>query len=112
MLFLNAVFARLDALLERFPAVYKVETIGDCYMTAAGLFTTDANGGRRLGGVVPDHAQAALEFARAALEALRDVRTPLGHPVRVRLGLHSGPCMSGVVGCAAAAAAATRVLCA
>jgi hypothetical protein len=46
---------RFDALLDEYH-VYKVETIGDCYMVAGGLIFTDAQGYRavqsKVGGVV------------------------------------------------------------
>ena len=75
-------------------------------MVASGLFSEagDASpdtGGtptRRLGGRDVLHAQKALDFARAMLEAASALLDPLGRPVAVRVGLHSGPCVSGVVG--------------
>jgi len=36
---------RFDMLLEDHDSVYKVETIGDCYMVAGGLVFTDAQVG-------------------------------------------------------------------
>ena len=39
-----------------------------------------------------------LGFARAMLESASKLLDPLGQPVKVRVGLHSGPCMTGVVG--------------
>jgi len=76
-----------------------VETIGDCYMAVAGLHTLGDDGRRRLGGPPSsEHAQEALDFSLAALQTVTAMTNPLGEPLRVRLGMHSGPCMSGVVG--------------
>ena len=89
-------------LLEDHPGIYKVETIGDCYMAASGLVFTDAQGYRAVlqSGVDPLHAPRAVAFARAMLRAASGVRVPgtNGARVRLRVGAHSGPVVSGVVG--------------
>ncbi|GLC45221.1 hypothetical protein PLESTM_001703800, partial [Pleodorina starrii] len=102
MRFLNELYQKLDALLDIYK-VYKVETIGDCYVVAGGLVRYDEDG---LCTVLPEgevdelHAVRVMEFAKAMLRASREVALPTtGEPVQVRLGLHSGPAMSGVVGC-------------
>jgi len=96
---LNELYTRFDALLDEYH-VYKVETIGDCYMVAGGLIFTDAQGYRAVQSKVdPQHAQRVFDFARAILEAARHVRMPdTGMPVQLRIGMHSGPVTSGVVG--------------
>lgn len=49
--------------------------------------------------VDPLHAHRAFAFAVAMLEATRGVSMPgSGEPVRMRVGIHSGPIVSGVVG--------------
>ncbi|PNW74300.1 hypothetical protein CHLRE_13g603350v5 [Chlamydomonas reinhardtii] len=101
MAFLNDLFTRLDALLDEF-GVYKVETIGDCYVAAGGLMKTDEDTGAvtvRSDDVDPLHAYRTVQFAKALLRAASAVRLPTtGQPVRMRVGIHSGSAMSGVVG--------------
>ncbi|KAF5833793.1 nucleotide cyclase [Dunaliella salina] len=98
MLFLNSLYSVWDSLLETF-GVYKIETIGDCYMCCTGLFCYDeATGTKRLGGHDPQHARTMLEFAKAMILSSQAIKTPLGDTVQVRVGLHSGSCSSGVVG--------------
>ncbi|GLI67990.1 hypothetical protein VaNZ11_012188, partial [Volvox africanus] len=101
MSFLNDLFTRLDAMLDAF-GVYKVETIGDCYMVAGGLMKVDEETGAvtvRSDDVDPQHAHRTVQFAKALLHAASAVRLPsTGEPVRLRVGIHSGPAMSGVVG--------------
>jgi class 3 adenylate cyclase len=49
--------------------------------------------------VDPLHAQRVFNFAIGILEAARQVRMPdTGLPVQLRIGMHSGPVTSGVVG--------------
>ncbi|KAG2498034.1 hypothetical protein HYH03_003795 [Edaphochlamys debaryana] len=101
MAFLNDLFTRLDGLLDQY-GVYKVETIGDCYVAAGGLMRVDEETGAvtvRSDDVDPQHASRTVQFAKALLRAASAVRLPTtGEPVRLRVGIHSGPAMSGVVG--------------
>ena len=43
MHFLNTLYSRYDQLLDTW-GVYKVETVGDCYVVAGGLIQTDRDG--------------------------------------------------------------------
>ncbi|KAG2490262.1 hypothetical protein HYH03_011217 [Edaphochlamys debaryana] len=101
MKFLNDLFVRFDSLLD-VHGVYKVETIGDCYVVAGGLIAEDGDGMAAVqGGGVSDPRQAdqVFSFAQAMLHAAAAVTLPTtGEPVRIRVGIHSGPVVSGVVG--------------
>ncbi|PNH06625.1 Soluble guanylate cyclase 88E, partial [Tetrabaena socialis] len=101
MSFLNDLFTRLDGLLDEY-GVYKVETIGDCYVAAGGLMRVDEETGAvtvRSDDVDPQHANSTVQFAKALLRAASRVSLPTtGQPVRLRVGIHSGAAMSGVVG--------------
>ncbi|PNH08427.1 Guanylate cyclase soluble subunit beta-2 [Tetrabaena socialis] len=84
---LNALYTRFDGLTQGLP-VYKVDTVGDCYIAAAGLVQPD-----------PRHAETMLAFARAMRREAGKVLIPgTSQPIRVRIGIHSGRVMSGVVG--------------
>ena len=77
---LNDLFSRFDALLPRFNVV-KIKTIGDCYMVAGGI--PDPSG---------DHI---AQIADLALE-LRGTANAAG--IEVRIGIHTGPVIAGVLG--------------
>lgn len=86
MLLLHQVFSRYDSLCTQY-GIYKVETIGDCWMGATGLLADD-----------PLHASRIVAFGRDMLAAAASVDSPLGGPVRIRVGVHSGRVMSGIIG--------------
>ena len=92
------LFLVFDQLVERHH-VYKVETIGDCYMVCGGLVEEDAEGFRSVTEAVdPLHAHKVFAFAVDMLAAARSICMPGsgGEPVALRVGIHSGPCMSGI----------------
>jgi class 3 adenylate cyclase len=71
-------------------------------MVAGGLMKLDETTGAmtvRSDDVDPQHAARTVAFAKALLTTAASVRLPTtGEPVRLRVGIHSGPAMSGVVG--------------
>jgi class 3 adenylate cyclase/CHASE3 domain sensor protein len=86
---LDLLFSRFDALACRF-GLEKIKTIGDGYMVAGGVPDPRA-----------DHAAAVVEMAIAMNEATDVATRALGvlrQPLRVRIGVHSGPLIAGVLG--------------
>jgi len=83
---LDDVFRRFDGLADRC-GMEKIKTVGDAYMAVAGA--PDA---------VPDHAKAAAEMALGIQEEMERLRWPTGEPMRVRIGIASGPVVAGVIG--------------
>jgi class 3 adenylate cyclase len=84
--FLDGFFSELDAIAARC-GVEKIKTIGDAYLAAAGVPRPRA-----------DHAPAAADFALEAMSVARRLERPDGEPLRLRVGLHSGPVVAGVLG--------------
>jgi class 3 adenylate cyclase len=46
----------------------------------------------------PDHAEVAAEVALAFCEEISSRTAPDGEPLRMRIGMHSGPVVAGVIG--------------
>ncbi|XP_065577651.1 head-specific guanylate cyclase-like isoform X3 [Artemia franciscana] len=83
---LQSLYTCFDKLCG-FLDVYKVETIGDAYCVAAGLHRPSAT-----------HAQQVCWMALRIVESCRDHQTPDGQPIKMRVGIHSGTVIAGVVG--------------
>ncbi|CAH1175615.1 unnamed protein product [Phaedon cochleariae] len=83
---MNAVFSCFDALLDKFE-VYKVETVGQIYMAASGAPERTSL-----------HAQNISDLALEMLKAIKKVKTPGITEVTLKIGIHSGSAVAGVVG--------------
>ncbi|KAK2509208.1 hypothetical protein MC885_016798 [Smutsia gigantea] len=84
---LNSMYSRFDRLTS-IHEVYKVETIGDAYMVVGGVPVP-----------VRNHAQRVANFALGMRVSAREVMNPVtGEPIQIRVGIHTGPVLAGVVG--------------
>ena len=83
---LNAVFSDFDDLADRY-GLEKIKTIGDAYMVVGGLPQPR-----------PDHTQAVVAFALEMLAVLKRHCAWDGTPLAVRIGIHTGPTVAGVIG--------------
>ena len=83
---LDDLFSRLDALAVEHD-VEKIKTVGDAYMAVAGAPEPR-----------PDHAAAAMGFARALLREEADWRRANDLDLEIRVGLASGPAVGGIIG--------------
>ncbi|MFP4008969.1 MAG: adenylate/guanylate cyclase domain-containing protein [Spirulinaceae cyanobacterium] len=83
---LNSVFSDFDRLTEKY-RLEKIKTIGDAYMVVGGLPTR-----RR------DHADAIANFALDIQSALEQFNQKYQQNLSMRIGIHSGPVVAGVIG--------------
>lgn len=85
---LDELFVRIDDLVRKYN-VEKIKTIGDAYICAAGLPVPNAR-----------HAQAMADLSLEVLEAIEqfNISKSSEKPIQIRIGLHTGSCIAGVVG--------------
>ncbi|XP_043114731.1 guanylate cyclase soluble subunit beta-2-like isoform X2 [Puntigrus tetrazona] len=84
---LNSMYLKFDR-LTTVHNVYKVETIGDAYMVVGGVPIP-----------MSSHTERVANFALGMTIAAKEVTNPVtGGPIQIRVGLHSGPVLAGVVG--------------
>lgn len=83
---LNDIFSSFDDLAAKH-GLEKIKTIGDAYMVAAGIPEPR-----------PDHTEAITEFAIDMVNAVKQTKGFHGEPIRLRVGINSGPVVAGVIG--------------
>ncbi|OON18278.1 heme NO binding associated [Opisthorchis viverrini] len=86
---LNRLYSCFDALTEKHK-VYKVETIGDAYIIASGCPIRTKY-----------HAPFIAEMALDMVNSVQTVKDESKNPpesLRIRIGMHTGPTVAGVVG--------------
>ncbi len=83
---LNEIFSTFDHLAER-NQLEKIKTIGDAYMVVGGLPN-----------VLPNHTAAIAEMALNMQTAIAHFKRHDGTPFQLRIGIHTGPVVAGVIG--------------
>jgi class 3 adenylate cyclase len=83
---LNQIFSTFDDFCEEL-GVEKIKTIGDNYMVACGVPTPD-----------PEHAIKTVTMAKMMLDFVGSLPDLEGHRIAMRIGVHSGPAVAGVIG--------------
>lgn len=83
---LNSVFSAIDALVDHH-GLEKVKTSGDAYLVVGSL-------------PIPrkDHLEAIADMALDVLACAAQFSRPDGTPFQLRIGIHTGPVVAGVIG--------------
>jgi class 3 adenylate cyclase len=84
--FLRQLFAEFDDIAREL-GVEKIKTIGDAYLAVAGLPEQRS-----------DHRQAIALMALNMIERLKRVNQALGFEMKIRVGVHCGAVVAGIVG--------------
>jgi adenylate cyclase len=83
---MNELFSEFDRLALGF-GVEKIKTIGDAYMLVGGLPEPR-----------PDHAHAVADMALSMIGVVERMNRDLTTPLQMRIGIHSGDVVAGVIG--------------
>lgn len=84
--FLNQIFSRFDRLVE-IHQLEKIKTIGDAYLVVSGLPYPRV-----------DHAEAIANMALDMQKAIADFNQETEKNLSIRIGIHTGPVVAGVIG--------------
>ncbi|XP_020369796.1 adenylate cyclase type 8 isoform X2 [Rhincodon typus] len=83
---LNELFARFDRLAHEHHCL-RIKILGDCYYCVSGLPEPRQ-----------DHAHCCVEMGLSMIKAIRYVRVHTKHEIDMRIGIHSGSVLCGVLG--------------
>lgn len=83
---LNSFFIEIDSIVEKYN-IEKIKTIGDAYMVASGVPEKNQN-----------HTSEMILFFKDVLNHLKDFNNRNGCDLQIRIGVHCGPVVAGIIG--------------
>ncbi|XP_016970905.1 adenylyl cyclase X E [Drosophila rhopaloa] len=83
---LHDLYGRFDMAASHF-RVQRIKFLGDCYYCVSGLARPD-----------PDHASMAVSLGLAMIANIQEVRAERELDIDMRIGVHSGSLLAGVIG--------------
>ncbi|XP_044726976.1 adenylate cyclase type 3-like [Chrysoperla carnea] len=83
---LNELFARFDKLAEKYQQL-RIKILGDCYYCISGAPRER-----------PDHAVLCVHMGLSMVKAIKYVQQTTNSPVDMRVGIHTGAVLAGVLG--------------
>ena len=84
---LNDIVHNFDHLTEKY-YIDKIKTIGDAYFCVAGAHASRAS----------DHTERMVKFAIDIFGFLHNFNKDKGKKINLRIGIHTGECVGGVIG--------------
>ena len=84
---LSDLYDKFDTIIDVYPEVWKADVIGDSYMLVSNL-----------SGQLKDHVDQVVDLGLKLQQVARQSSAPHGRPLTIRLGVHTGPAVTGVVG--------------
>ena len=96
---LSKLFSRFDQLCDE-NKVYKVHTIGDCYVIMGYNGRVDKS--KRFKGIVIDEANIVIQTGLEMIDIIKEVREQSNDPnlrdLDMRIGIHTGKMVAGIIG--------------
>ena len=86
VMMLNTIVNGFDVLTDRY-SLEKIKTIGDAYFCVGGISNLQS-----------DHPERTLRFAIDTMSVIRDYNYQERTTMNIRIGLHTGPVVAGVIG--------------
>jgi len=84
---LNGLFAEFDKAADKHGCT-RIRILGDCYYCVSGLPEASR----------PDHASCCVKMGLSMIETIKETRAHTGKDVDMRIGIHTGAVLTGVLG--------------
>ncbi|KAJ3210313.1 hypothetical protein HDU82_008385 [Entophlyctis luteolus] len=94
---LNVLYTKFDDIIAKYTHLYKVESVSDTYMVAAGIDSSHDKTEQEV-------TECTIQALACAIELQKMVETtdftPIvgPYPIKLRIGIHSGPINAGLIG--------------
>ncbi|KAJ3067760.1 Retinal guanylyl cyclase 2 [Podochytrium sp. JEL0797] len=94
---LNVLYTQFDNIINKYSQLYKVESVSDTYMVAAGLSSSREKTKEEITECTVQALRCCVEMQ--AYVKGKDFRDIVGdHPIQLRIGIHSGNINAGLIG--------------
>ncbi|CAG9331780.1 unnamed protein product [Blepharisma stoltei] len=93
--FLDEIYRKFDNICDN-TGVTKIETVGNVYMACAGLKDSEIELSPYFRSI--PHSRRCVEMGLKILSTVEKIFLSKGEPLKVKIGIHTGPVTAGVVG--------------
>ncbi|KAJ3296488.1 Retinal guanylyl cyclase 2 [Rhizoclosmatium sp. JEL0117] len=94
---LNELYTKFDEIIAKYPQLYKVETVSDTYMVAAGISSSHEKTDEEITECTVQALKCSMELQKL-VQGL-DLKNIVGNlPIKLRIGVHSGVINAGIIG--------------
>ncbi|KAI8608983.1 adenylate and guanylate cyclase catalytic domain-containing protein [Chytriomyces sp. MP71] len=94
---LNILYTQFDAIIAKYPQLYKVESVSDTYMVASGLSSSSDRTKEEISECTIQALQCCMEL-QALVKGMNFVDIVGTSPIQLRIGIHSGTINAGLIG--------------
>ena len=85
---LNEIYTNFDDVVNHYPNLQKIETIGDAYMVVGDIYTNDTQ----------NNIKNIILLAHDFLREIKKIKTPNNIPLELRIGINIGKVVVGILG--------------
>lgn len=93
---LNEIYTKFDDIIVKYKNLQKIETIGDAYMVVGDIYNTMNVDKSNVINI--ENTKSIILLAIDFLKEIKKIATPDGNPLQLRIGIHIGKVIVGILG--------------